>query len=107
MPAASSGAESHAPAAASTSTATPSHAPAPAPTSTAAPRHAPAPTSTAAPRHATAPRAPFTAPRPATAQGFMGYINAGTNAGAGRDAKEPPLGRQATASSSTARSEVL
>ena len=105
MPAASSGAESHAPAAASTSTAAPSHAPAP--TSTAAPRHAPAPTSTAAPRHATAPRAPFTAPRPATAQGFMGYINAGANAGAGRDAKEPPLGRQATASSSTARSEVL
>ena len=89
MPAASSGAESHAPAAASTSTVAPSHAPAPAPTSTAAPR------------------APFTAPRPATAQGFMGYINAGANAGAGRDAKEPPLGRQATASSSTARSEVL
>ncbi|CAM0946298.1 unnamed protein product [Alopecurus aequalis] len=40
-------------------------------------------------------RSPFTAPRPATAtaapRGFMSYLNAGANAGRGRDARKIPL----------------
>ena len=89
--------------------ATPSSTPSPA-ASTTAPRPTPSPVaSTAAPRptpspaaSTAAPRAPYTAPR-----GFMGYLNAGANAGVGRDATDDPLGRKASASSSTARSDVL
>ncbi|CAM0874786.1 unnamed protein product [Alopecurus aequalis] len=47
------------------------------------------------------PRASFTAPRPA---GFMAYLNAGANAGRGRDASEDPLARNRD---STASSNVM